>query len=104
MKRILLEQVVPGMVLAKPVMNSAGMVVVVAGMALDAPQITHLERMGAAAVYVEGAAGEGASKTLEELERELGARFRKAPEEPQLARIRHAICRHLRDQREASHD
>ena len=62
MKRIPLEQAVPGMVLAKPVMNSAGMVVVAAGMALDAPWITHLERMGTTAVYVEGAAGEGASK------------------------------------------
>jgi hypothetical protein len=104
MKRVPLEEVAPGMVLAKPVMNSAGMVVVAAGMALDAPQITHLERIGTASVHVEGAAGEDATKTLEELERELGARFRKVPQEPQLARIRHAICRHLRDQEGASRD
>ena len=104
MKRILLEHAKPGMVLAKPVMNAAGMVVVAAGMELDEPRLAHLARIGTAAVYVDGAPGDGELKSLEELERELGARFRKAPQEPQLARIRHAICRHLRDQRGASRD
>jgi hypothetical protein len=104
MKRIPLEQAKPGMVLAKPVVNSAGMIVVAAGMALDESLLTHLERMGTAVVYVEGAAGDGEIKSLEDLERELDARFRKLDEEPQLSRIRQAIRRHLQLHTEASHD
>jgi hypothetical protein len=103
MKRIPLEQAKPGMVLAKPVMNSAGMIVVAAGMALDELLLTHLVRMGTAAVYVEGVAGDDEVKSLEDLERELDARFRKLDQEPQLFRIRQAIRRHLQDHR-ASHD
>ena len=49
MKRVPLQEVAPGMVLVKPVTNSAGHVVVAAGMTLDEPLITHLERMGKAA-------------------------------------------------------
>ena len=104
MKRILLEQAKPGMVLAKPVMNAAGMIIVAAGMALDESRLIHLERIGTAAVYVEAAVGDGEIKSLEELERELDARFRKVDEEPQLSRIRRAIRQHLQDHTEAAHD
>ena len=103
MKRIPLEQANPGMVLAKPVVNPGGMIVVAAGMALDELLLSHLARMGTAAVYVEGVAGDGETKSLEDLERELEARFRKLDEEPQLFRIRQAIRRHLQAQR-VSHD
>jgi hypothetical protein len=92
------------MVLAKPVTNSAGLVVVAAGIALNEPLITHLERLGKAAVYVEGAPGEGASKSFDEIERELVARFRKVEGEPQLTRIREAIRKHLQTQAEGGRD
>ena len=104
MKRIPLEQAKPGMVLAKPVINSAGMIVVAAGMALDEPRLAHLARRGTATVCVEGAAGDGELKSLEDLERELDARFRKLDEEPQLSRIRQAIRHYLQVHTEASHD
>ena len=104
MKRIPLEQAKPGMVLAKPVINSAGMIVVAAGMALDEPRLAHLARRGTATVCVEGAAGDGELKSLEDLERELDARFRKLDEEPQLSRIRQAIRHHLQVHTGASHD
>ena len=84
------------MVLAKPVTNASGLVVAAAGLILNEPMIAHLERMGKLAVHVEGAPGEEPSKSLEDLERELNARFRKVEGDPELTRIREAIRRHLR--------
>ncbi|TLY16970.1 MAG: hypothetical protein E6K67_08850 [Nitrospirae bacterium] len=104
MKRVPLQEVAPGMVLVKPVTNSAGHVVVAAGMTLNEPLITHLERLGKAAVYVEGAPDGGASKSFEELEGELAGRFRKVKGEPQLARIHEAIRQFLKSQTEDRHD
>jgi hypothetical protein len=80
------------------------MIVVAAGMALDEPRLAHLARRGTATVCVEGAAGDGELKSLEDLERELDARFRKLDEEPQLSRIRQAIRHYLQVHTEASHD
>src|SRR5947208_15684147 len=57
MKRVPLEEAAPGMVLAKSVTNAAGHVVVPAGIVVDERMITHLERMGKAAVFVESAPG-----------------------------------------------
>ena len=96
MKKVPLHEAVPGMVLAKPVTNASGLVVAAAGLMLDEQLIAHLERMGKAAVHVEGVSGEEASKSLEDLERELNARFRKVEGDPELTRIREAIRRHLR--------
>lgn len=92
------------MVLAKPVTNAAGHVVVAAGMALNEPLLTHLERLGKAVVYVEGASGEHPGKSLDEQERELAARFRKVEGEAQLTRIREAVRQHLKNQSESRRD
>ncbi len=97
MKKVPLHETVPGMVLAKPITNASGLVVAAAGLMLDEQMIAHLERMGKTVVHVEGA-GEEASKSLEDLERELNARFRKVEGDPQLLRIQEAIRRHLREQ------
>ena len=104
MKRVSLQEAAPGMVLAKSVTNAAGQVVVAAGMVVDERVITHLERMGKAAVYVEGAPDGGASKSFEEVERELAGRFRKVDGEPQLVRIHEAIRQFLKSQTEGRHD
>ena len=92
------------MVLVKPVTDSAGRMVVAAGLTLNEPLITHLERLGMAAVYVEGAPDEGTSKSFDEVERELADRFRKVEGEPQLARIHEAIRQFLKSQTEGRHD
>jgi hypothetical protein len=102
MKRVPLQEAAPGMVLAKSVTNAAGQVVVAAGMVVDERVITHLERMGKAAVYIENAPGEGAGKSLEDVKRELALRFRKVEGDPQLSRIREAILRRAKSQTEAS--
>ena len=102
MKRVPLQEAVPGMVLAKSVTNAAGHVVVAAGMVVDERVLTHLHRMGKEAVYVESALGGSAGKSLEDREKELTARFRKVEGEPQLSRIRAAILRHVKSHTEAS--
>ena len=96
MKKVPIQEALPGMVLAKPVTNASGLIVAAAGLPLDEALIAHLERMGKAAVYVDSAPGEEPSKSLEDLERELNARFRKVQGDPELTRIREAIRRHLR--------
>jgi hypothetical protein len=95
MKKVPLHEVVPGMVLARPVTNASGLVVAAAGLLLDEQLIAHLERMGKAVVHVEGMPGEEPTKSLEDLERELNARFRKVEGDPGLIKIREAIRRHL---------
>ena len=104
MKRVPLQEAAPGMVLIKPVTDSAGRMVVAAGMTLNEPLITHLERLGMAAVYVEGASDEDIGKSFDEVERELADRFRKVEGEPQLARIHDAIRQFLKSQTEGRHD
>ena len=104
MKRVPLQEAAPGMVLVKPVTNAAGHVVVAAGMTLNEPLITHLERLGKAAVYVKGEPDGAASKSFDEVERELAGRFRKVDGEPQLARIHEAIRQFLKSQTEGRHD
>jgi len=98
MKKVLLQEAAPGMVLAKPITNAAGLIVAGTGLTLDEQLIAHLVRLGKSVVYVEGAPGEGITKSLAELEHELHARFRKVDGDPQLLRIRDAIRRHLRNQ------
>ena len=100
MKRIPLEETVPGLVLAKHVTNARGLVVAAAGLMLDEQMIAHLERLGKASVHVEGAPSEEASKSLEDLELELNARFRRVEGDPDLTRIREAIRRHFKSQSE----
>ncbi len=97
MKRIVLEELTPGMVLAKPVTNSGGMVVLAAGAALDEATIGRLRQMGLASVYIEGEAGSADGKTLAELEAELDHRFSRVNQDPQQRLILEAIRRHLRD-------
>jgi hypothetical protein len=98
MQRIPIEQVAPGMTVAKPVANSAGLVVLAAGIVLDEALIARLERMGTSSVFVEGhPLGDGpGAKTLAELEQELDHRFRKVAGEPIASRIREAVRRQLR--------
>ena len=104
MRRVPLQEAAPGMVLIKPVTDSAGRIVVAAGMTLNEPLMAHLERLGMAAVYVEGAPDDGTSKSFDEVEQELADRFRKVEGEPQLARIHEAIHQFLKSQTEGRHD
>ena len=97
MRRIPLQETVPGMVLAKPITNPAGLVVVAAGVILDEALIARLEQMGKSAVYVGGSSAEDTpDKSIGELEQEVARRFRKVEADPAQILIREAICKFLR--------
>lgn len=96
MKRVVLEELTPGMVLAKPVTNSedgrAGL-----RAALDDATIGRLRQLGLASVYIEGEAGSSDGKTLAELEADLDSRFSRVNQDPQQRLILEAIRQHLRN-------
>ena len=85
MKRVVIEELTTGMILAKPVTNNAGLVVLPVGAELDEATLSRLQRLGLTSVYVEGEAGDASGKTLDELEAELDHRL-----------LREAIRLHLR--------
>jgi len=97
MRRVVLEELTSGMVLAKPVVNAAGLVVLAAGAELDEATLARLQRLGAASVFVEGEAGDERGKTLAELEAELDHRFRLVRNDPRQLTILEAIRLHLRN-------
>ena len=63
----MIEELLPDMILVKPVTNANGLPIVAAGTLLDPPMIERLQRMGTTSVYVEGDAGDAGEKTLTEL-------------------------------------
>ena len=97
MRRVVLEELTPGMVLAKPGTNAAGLVVLAAGAELDETTLSRLQRLGTASFFVEGEAGDASGKTLAELEAELDHRFRLVNNDPRQRTILEAIRLHLRN-------
>jgi hypothetical protein len=99
MKRVVIQELLPGMVLVKPVTNTNGLPIVAVGTTLDAAMIERLQRMELTSVYVEGDAADSGGKTLMELEAELDHRFRHVAQDP----IQQLILRSLRAHLHASH-
>lgn len=98
MKRALLEDAKPGMVLAKPVTSLAGQLIVPAGTSLDASLIARLRDLGVTSIHVENRPGEEGdpAKSLAELEQALDHRFRRVEGDADLTRMKETIRRQLR--------
>lgn len=99
MRRVVLHELLPDMVLAKPVTNANGLPIVAAGAILDAALIERLRQMELPSVYVEGETLDSSGKTLAELEAELDHRFRLVAQDP----IQQLILRALRAHLHATH-
>ncbi len=99
MKRVVIEELLPDMILVKSVTNANGLPIVAVGTLLDAPMIERLQRMGTTSVYVEGDAGSAGGKTLTELEAELDHRFRHVTQDP----VQQLILKTLRAHLHATH-
>lgn len=95
MKRVVLTEVLPGMVLAKPVTNATGLPIVPAGVTLDQTIIDRLKHLELTSVSIEGEAGTVSGKTLAELEAELEHRFRRVIRDPLQQKIWTALRAHL---------
>lgn len=96
MKRVVSTELLPGMVLAKPVTNAAGLPVVAERAVLDDVMIERFKKLELASVYVEGEADSTGGKTLAELEIELDHRFRYVCQDPIQLTIVSALRDHLR--------
>ena len=96
MRRVVIEELTPGMILAKPVTNAAGLVVLPSGAELDEAILSRLQRLGLASVFVEGDTGDAGGKTFAELEAELDHRFRHVNHDPLQQQLLEAIRLYLR--------
>jgi hypothetical protein len=99
MKRVVVYELLPDMVLARPVTNANGLPIVAAGTILNAALIERLQELGLPSVYIEGDALDSGGKTLAELETELDHRFRHVAHDP----IQQLILRTLRTHLRATH-
>ncbi len=99
MKRVVIEELLPDMVLVKPVTNANGLPIVAVGTILDRLMIERLHRLGITSVYVKGDAGDAGGKTLTELQAELDHRFRHVAQDP----VQQLILRTLRTHLYATH-
>jgi hypothetical protein len=99
MKRMVLHELLPEMILAKPVTNANGLPIVAAGTILDPALIERLRQLSLPSVYVEGDDLDSSGKTLEELETELDHRFRHVAKDP----LQQLILRTLRTHLHATH-
>lgn len=97
MRRVVIEELTPGMILAKPVTNAAGLVVLPSGAELDEATLPRLQCLGLASLFIEGEAGDTGGKTLAELEAELDHRFRLVSNDPIQRQLLEAIRLHLRN-------
>jgi hypothetical protein len=96
MRRVVIEELTPGMILAKPATNAAGLVVLPSGAELNEAALARLQRLGLASVWIEGDDGDAGGKTLAELEAELDHRFRLVSHDPMQRQLQEAIRLHLR--------
>ena len=96
MKRVVIEELSPGMILAKPVTNANGLPIVAVGTTLDGFIIERLQRLELASVYVEGNQEDSNGKSLTELEAELELRFRRVAQDPVQQMILRTLRTHLR--------
>ncbi len=96
MRRVVPQELVPDMVLAKPVTNANGLPIVAAGTIIDAAMIERLRQMDLPSVYVGGDPLDSSGKTLAELEAELDHRFRHVAHDPIQQLILRALRTHLR--------
>lgn len=87
MKRVPITELLPGMVLAGPVNNAAGLPVMATGGTLNGSIIDRLSQLSLTSVYIEGTEDDSTGKTLEELHAEGEHRFRSVHQDPIQARI-----------------
>ena len=95
MGRIAVENLVPGMKLAKPVTNKAGMVMLGENTELSPLLIEKVKDMGITSVYIYGEAKSLDPK--EEVLAQLDERFKYAEEKPHMGELKQVLKEHIED-------
>jgi len=93
MPKIPVEQLKPGMKLARPLENASGMVLMAEGTELTEARISKIENMGIDSVYIDGPSRPARPK--EELLAALEERFSKVGNSPPMALIKKAVKEHI---------
>jgi hypothetical protein len=93
MPKIPVEQLKPGMKLARPLQNSSGMVLMAEGTELTEARISKIENMGVDSVFIDGPSRPARPK--EELLASLDRRFAKVEGNPNMALIKKAVREHI---------
>ena len=100
MQKIPLKRAMPGMKLAKPVVNDRGMTLVGAGTQLTEDTIDRLVGMEVKRITVEGHPIDTGKeeKSLDQMLGELDGRFRKVKDDPLMKKIKNMISEVLKEQ------
>ena len=93
MPKLYLSELKPGLILLKPVTNTAGLVLLSEGVELNEELIERLHRMEVESVYVRG--DNRPDRPQEELLAELDARFSRTENEPQMAALKRLFQEHI---------
>jgi hypothetical protein len=93
MPKIPVEQLKPGMKLARPLQNSSGMVLMAEGTELTEARISKIENMGVDSVFIDGPSKPAQPK--EDLLDALDRRFAKMGGNPQMSLIKKAVREHI---------
>jgi hypothetical protein len=95
MPRLTPDNLKPGMILSKPVINANGVVMLAEGTELTASLIDKIDGMDIEAVSVKGAPQSGA--TLEQMMDELNKRFKGVEKAPYMDIIKKAVREHIEE-------
>ena len=93
MPKIPVEQLKAGMKLARPLMNSSGMVLMAEGTELTESRISKIENMGVDSVFIDGPSRP--AKPKEDLLDALERRFARTAGNPQMSLIKKAVREHI---------
>jgi hypothetical protein len=102
-RRLYLSEANPGDVIAEPVVNERGMVILPKGAELTAPVIGRLQKMNVTEIAIEGDDPNAPPpKTLDELLADLDARFEGVEDVPLMMEIKEIAREHLVARKEES--
>ncbi len=93
MPKILVDKLMPGMKLSKPVKNESGMILLAEGTELSASLIERLAAMGVESVNID--AVEAPVKPKAVMLSELDSRFKKTESEPYMGLIKKIFKEHI---------
>ena len=95
MLRVSVESVEPGVVLARPIMNDAGIILIAAGVEVTEPLREKLITMGITEVCIVGRKKPDIPK--EEFVAKVNAMFAKTEEDPRMAAMKRALLAHIEE-------
>lgn len=95
MLRVVVNNLKPGMKLAKPVQNESGMVLIAEGTELSFSTIERLIVMGVSSVMIEGSRAQ--SKSKEEVLEEISIRFKKTENEKHTGMLKKIMIEHINE-------